>query len=306
MKRAIRLSTILSVIPVLLAAAFSIDAQVYDGRAIGIRATSTINGNTSTVVSADTGSLPITGGNISITVPTSLVPGSTSTGVIASNTSGILKTSQAASIVNDFDFNISGLRIRANRVVANATCFCCPGSAEANCVGGVQITGLTVTDAAGATTNVAVTGQANQLVTLPNGSGTLTINEQTNGFETISVNGLHIVAASGVNTYDVRVASISTSISCAVVLPTPAHVSVSGRALSPSGGAVIGATVTLSDMAGNTRNTTTNSFGAFNFADVEVGHSYTIVVSKKGYSFDPLVITLSDELAVEIRATGLR
>jgi hypothetical protein len=217
-----------------------------------------------------------------------------------------LKTSQAASIVNDLDFNISGVRVRANRVVANATCFCCPGSAEASCVGGVQIRGLTITDAAGTTTNVAVSGQANQVVTLPNGTGTMTINEQTSGFETISVNGLHIISSSGGNTYDVRVASISTSISCAVVLPTPASVSVSGRTLSPTGGAIVGATVTLTDITGNARTTTTNSFGAFNFSDVQVGQAYTIQVSKKGYQFDPLVINLTDELSVDIRATGLR
>ena len=305
MKRVSRSAAVLgTLVPVLLAAAYSASAQAYAGRAVGIRATSTINGTTTTVVSADTGALPITGANISITVPSSSIPGSTMTGVIASNTSGILKTSQSASIVNDLDFFISGVRIRANRVIANATCFCCPGSAEANCVGGVQISNLTITDASGAQSTVAVTGQANQVVVLPNGAGTMTINEQVTGFETISVNGLHIAATSGGNVYDVRVASISTSIACAVVLPTPALVAVNGRVLTSTDAAIANATVTLSDTNGNTRSTATNLFGVFVFADVEVGRPYTIQVSRKGYQFDPVVLNLTDATTVDIRPVG--
>jgi hypothetical protein len=291
---------------IVLVSVCSASAQMYSGRAVGIYATSTINGTTATHVAGDTGPLPPNGQSISITVPSTLVPGSTLTGLIASDTSGILKSSQSASIVNDLDFYINGARVRANRVVANATCLCCPGSAEGACFGGSIITGLTITDAAGATSNVAVTGQANQQVPLPNGIGTITINEQTNGFETISVTGLHIVATSGGNTYDVKVATISTGISCAVVLPTPAKVTVSGRVFDPNGRSVSNASVTLNDMAGGVRTAVTNSFGNFSFAEVEVGRSYMLQATSKNYSFDPVVFSLSDAMTVDLRASGSR
>jgi hypothetical protein len=304
MTRGLRRNAILFAL--VLASATSAFAQVYSGRAIGILATSTVNGTTSTHIAGDTGPLPPTGQSISITVPSTFVPGSARSGLIASDTSGVLKSSQSASIVNDFDFNINGVRVQASRVVANATCICCPGSAEGACFGGSIITGLTITDAAGATTNVAVTGQANQQVALPNGAGTLTINEQSSGIETISVTGLHIVAAQGGNTYDVRVATISTGISCAIVLPTPALVSVSGQVRDVNGRVVPGATVTLSDMSGNSRNTFTNSFGNFSFPDVEVGRAYTLQVSSKGQNFDPVVLNLTDAVLLDIRASSSR
>lgn len=291
---------------IVLVSVWAANAQVYSGRAVGISATSTVNGSTTTHVAADTGPLPPNGQSISITVPSTFVPGSTLTGLLASDTSGILRSSQSASIVNDFDFNISGVRIRANRVVANATCLCCPGSAEGACFGASIITGLTITDGAGVTTNVAVTGQANQTVTLPNGIGTLTINEQTPGFESISVTALHIVAAQGGNTYDVRAATITSGINCAIVLPTPTMVPVTGRVLDTNGRGLSGVTVVLTDMAGNSKNAVTNSFGNFNFADVEVGRSYTLQASSKSYLFDPVVISLTDALTVDMRATGRR
>ena len=300
------LSNRATLLAIVLFSVCAANAQVYSGRAVGILATSTINSATTTHVAADTGPLPPNGQSISITVPSTFVPGSTLTGLLASDTSGILRSSQSASIVNDLDFNINGLRIRANRVVANATCLCCPGSAEGACFGGSIITGLNITDSAGATSNVTVTGQANQVVTLPNGMGTMTINEQVSGFETISVTGLHIVAAQGGNTYDVRVATISSGISCAIVLPTPTWVLVSGRVLDPNGRALTGAAVKLTDMAGNARTATTNSFGHFGFTDVEVGKAYTLQVTRKGFTFDPVVFSLTDALSVDIRATGIQ
>ena len=304
MTRVLRRNAILFTI--VLASVYSAEAQSYIGRAVGVSATSTVNGTTTTHVAGDTGPLPPNGQNISITVPSAFVPGSTKTGLMASNTSGILKSSQSASIVNDVEFSVDGVHVRANRVVANSTCLCCPGSAEGTCVGGVIITGLTITDAAGATTNVGVTGQANQVVPLPNNVGSITINEQVSGFETISVTGLHIVATSGANAYDVRVANVSTGISCSIVLPTPTLVAVSGRVVDSDGRAIPAVTVTLTDTSGNARTTSTNTFGNFSFADVQVGRAYTLQAARKGYVFDAVVLNLTDAVSVEIRGSGTR
>src|SRR5687768_2188403 len=109
-----RLITLVGIsISVFLAAAVPASAQVYSGRAIGVNAAVTVNGTTATTLVADTGPLPLRGGNVSLTVPSSRIPSVGTTGVIASNTSGILQSSQSASIVNHFDFSVSGLRIRA-------------------------------------------------------------------------------------------------------------------------------------------------------------------------------------------------
>jgi hypothetical protein len=287
-----------------LAAAIGAAAQTFGGRAVAVNAALTINGSASTTTFADTGNLPPSGGTLSATAPSSLITGVMSTGALISNASGILKSSQASSVVNDLDVTLSGgVRIRANRVIANGTCICCPGSAEASCTGGVQISSLTITDATGAQTTVTVTGQANQVVNLPGGIGTITINEQTSSFENISVTGLHIVAASGGNNYDIRVANATTHIACAQVLPTPANVVVSGHVFGPTGTAIGKASVTLTDANGNVRSTYSDVNGAFSFADVEAGHSYVIQVTKKGYSFDPVIMDVNDSVDVDIRGT---
>jgi hypothetical protein len=282
------------------AAATGAMAQTFGGRAVAIDAVLNIGGTASTATFADTGNLPLSGGSISATAPSSLVSGVMTTGALFSNASGILKSSQASSIVNDLDVTLAGgVRIRANKVTANATCICCPGSAEGSCTGGVQISILTITDSAGAQTTVAVTGQAGQVVNLPGGIGTITINEQTSSFENISVTGLHIVAASGGNNYNIKVATAATHIACAQTLPTPADVVVSGHVYGPTGTPIGKALVTLTDASGNVRSTTSDVSGAFSFAEVEAGHSYVIQVTRKGYSFDPVVMDVTDNVVVD-------
>lgn len=84
----------------------------------------------------------------------------------------------------------------------------------------------------------------------------------------------------------------------AVELTTPvaANVAVSGRVLNESGGVVSRATVLVTDQNGTTRVARTNSFGNFLFADLEVGQIYVFTVTAKGYQFDPLVVTVNENL----------
>jgi len=64
---------------------------------------------------------------------------------------------------------------------------------------------------------------------------------------------------------------------------------VAGTVTDPSGGAIVGATVTLTDTATNTpRSSTTNESGRFFFANVVPG-SYNVAVSKTGFRVSKLI-----------------
>ena len=77
---------------------------------------------------------------------------------------------------------------------------------------------------------------------------------------------------------------------------TAAPASISGRALDPQGRGIYRVTITITDIAGNARRTITNSFGFFRFVDLEVGNSYILQARAKGYSFNPLFLSVFQEL----------
>lgn len=82
-------------------------------------------------------------------------------------------------------------------------------------------------------------------------------------------------------------------------LPTAALVSVSGRATSFDGQGIKGSTVTITDPAGITRTALTNSFGYYQFVDIEVGSTYIVSIGNKRYLFpdSPRVISVTDQLS---------
>lgn len=278
------------------------DAQVYGGRAFGASASITSGGSTTNNIYADTGQLPANGGNISISAPSASIPGVLSTGVLTASTSGALRSSQSVTVANDVDVNIGGVRVRANRVTVNAGCICCPGVTTGICSASTIFSGLTITDQAGATTNVTVTGDANQVVVLPNGVGALTINEQVSTTGSIVVNGMRIEGAANGSTYNVVVASAASSLECAVTNPTPGDATVSGRVLASNGVTISKATVTLTDSSGNTRTTATNSFGRFSFEGVETGSTYILQASHRSYSFSPITVSVDADVVVDLVA----
>ena len=300
MKTAINL-LLLSIICCICCVAF-VNAQSYGGRATSINSAITVNGSTSTVLNADTGQLPLSGGNISISAPSTTIPNVLVTGTVSSNVTGFLKSTVSTSTVNDLDIVLPGVRIRANRIVANANCICCPGAGDPTCFANVQIAGLTLTDSAGNQTVVAVNGEANQVVNLPNNLGTITINEQASALGSVSVNGVHIRATQGTTVFNIIAASATAQIQCVTVAPVAAEVKISGKVLSSGGKPVGGVTVTLSDSAGNVRTTSTASNGTYAFEAVEVGQSYIIQASRAGYRFDSVVLDLTDEAVVDFRA----
>jgi len=283
---------------IIIAAAQAIDAQVYGGRATGISVTSP----SGTVVSADTGQLPSTGGDVNATAPSFVINGLVSTGVLTASTSGALKSSQSFAVVNDLFFVLNGVSVRADRITVRTGCICCPEADLGNCTGSTQINNLTITDASGNQTTVTVTGQANQQVALPGGIGTIFINEQSGGTGGISVNGLRISATSGGSTYNVVAGNAQSTIQCLTTTPTAGPVTVSGRVTNRNGQGISGARVSLTDDHGNIRTAVTNSLGNFSIADVPSGETYILSVSHRMYSFSPQAIGVNDDMTVNITA----
>ena len=275
------------------------NAEVYSGRATGVTVTKTTSGTTTTTVIADTGELPSIGGHIAIT--SAPAPG-ISTGVIFSATSGALRSSQSTSTVNELNMVVGGVRIAATRVTANTGCICCPGADVPSCTGSVAITSLRLTDAAGNQTNVTVTGQPNQVVNLPGGIGTLTINEQVTGIASISINALHINATANGTTSDIIVAHVESDLDCLATIPTASDVTISGRVTTATGTAISRATVTLTDAVGNSRTTTTNSLGTYKFDGVESGASYILQASARTYTFEPALVNPKEDVTVNLVA----
>ena len=80
------------------------------------------------------------------------------------------------------------------------------------------------------------------------------------------------------------------------IVSTAATVSVSGRLLV-NGRGLAKAQVFYVDTNGKTYFAQTNSFGFYNFKEVEVGETYVFSVSSKKYTFEPKVVNVTEEIA---------
>ncbi len=76
-----------------------------------------------------------------------------------------------------------------------------------------------------------------------------------------------------------------------------ATASLGGRVLTAQGNGLRSANIVLTDANGNTRTVRTNAFGYYNFDELEVGTTYTLTVSRKGYTFaqPTQIITLNED-----------
>jgi hypothetical protein len=79
--------------------------------------------------------------------------------------------------------------------------------------------------------------------------------------------------------------------------PTAANVFVSGRVVSPNGTAIAGASVSISDIRGNSRTVRTSSFGNFRFDNITAGETYVLGVNSKRYRFAPQAISVVDNVS---------
>jgi hypothetical protein len=296
-----RLVSICISVAIVMAAFIVSQAQVtgtseYSGRATGINSVININGASTTTVTGDTCPLPARGGTSTVTTSGSLITGILGTGTVVSTTSGVGLTSQSSSSVSDFYLNAGGWIIKASNVTTRTQCSCCDIAAPA-CNGETNINGLTVTDPTGANFAVTVNGQANQVVNLPNGAGTITFNERSSAPGSLTVNGMHINIAAGGNTYNVVVASSHSDILCGSVVITPSNVNVSGRVLDTSGAAIPQASVTLSNDRGQIiRSAMSGMDGSYQFTEVQTGQTYVVQANHKAYTFQPRAINLLDEM----------
>lgn len=112
-------------------------------------------------------------------------------------------------------------------------------------------------------------------------SGTPTIT----GSYTFTVQATDTDGMAGVQKYTVQILS-----------PTAAHVSVSGRVLTPDGRGLQSAIVTMTGQSGNVRTVRSSSFGNFSFADVPAGEIYVFEVVSKKYQFAPQVMSVSEDI----------
>lgn len=277
------------------------DAQIYSGRATGVRSAVTVNNNTVNSTVADTCPLSITGGSNIATTPVGFVSGLLRTGTITSTTSGAGTTSQSSSTVQDLNLSAGGYTIRATSVSSNAQCNCCVPSAP-TCGGKTTIVGLSVTDPNGNPVAAVPNGSVNQTISLGS-AGSIIINEQISTPGAIDVNALHIniTGANGTNS-NVIIAASHADIDCTTASPTPGEVTVSGRVVDANGRAIAKANLTLRDGSGVVATAVSSSTGNFVLADIEAGDTYILETTKAGYSFPAMALNLSEDVTIEVRA----
>jgi hypothetical protein len=158
--------------------------------------------------------------------------------------------------------------------------------------------GLTVTDPSGANVVVTPNGTNNQVVTLPNGAGTITFNERiTTGPGDLTVNAMHINITSGGSTYNVIVASSHSDIVCPGIIITAGEVNISGHLYDPNGAPIARASVSITNTQGIlVRSTTSDETGAYTLTNIQSGSTYIVSASSKLYVFTPRTINLLDDV----------
>src|SRR6266852_5825038 len=166
----------------------------FSGQATVVRATVL---NLPPIVISDTGPLPSSGGALEASLletgPIDLGGvGSLQASVLHATTIGQGDRSRSEASVTDLDLAVAGNTISANFLMSRALAACSPGGAFTS--GDSVIAGLVINGQ-----QIVVSGSPNQTVALPNGAGSVTINEQiqpsstSSGTREITVNALHVV-----------------------------------------------------------------------------------------------------------------
>ncbi len=78
-----------------------------------------------------------------------------------------------------------------------------------------------------------------------------------------------------------------------VVAAASNNATISGHVLTSTGRGVANARVTITDTNGQSRTVNTGSFGVFQFADLEVGQTYTVSVTSKRFTFAPQTVSVT-------------
>jgi hypothetical protein len=80
------------------------------------------------------------------------------------------------------------------------------------------------------------------------------------------------------------------------LVPTAAGVSISGRVITPQELGLVNASVTLTDLRGESRTTLTRKFGSFYFANLTAGEIYVISIGSRRYTFMPQIVSPMEDL----------
>ena len=79
-------------------------------------------------------------------------------------------------------------------------------------------------------------------------------------------------------------------------VPTAARVPMSGRVLTPNGAGLRNAVVSIQDSNGKIRSAVTNTFGFFQFSDIDLGN-YVLTVASRRYRYASRVVGVQDAIS---------
>ncbi len=284
-------------------------SSLYSGRAYGIwlRDSLILNSGVSVIV-ADTGFLPTSGGNISVSTVGASFPPLLGNATVTSNTAGgsPVGTSNSSSQVENLDINIPlglpgipALRIRADVLQSQTQCSC--SATTPTCTGSSTLLGLRANVGI---LNVPITidGSPNQhLVIDVLGLGLVNLvldinNQRTVGAGSITQEALRIgVSVPAVTNLLVVIASSHSDIVCGLG-PSAANISVSGQVFDQQGNFVRNAVVTITGPSGSPRSTRTNAFGNYRFEDLEQNEFYVLDAKNKLYQFQSQAISSTEDV----------
>lgn len=254
-----------------------------------------------------------TGGQTSASVQgASLLGGLLTTGAITSTASGGVPantpdSTQASSDVANFGVNVAGvLSISATGIRSNTQCQC--STQIASCSATSEVGTLSISIPLLPRIDVPITGEPNQVVTLPLGLGTIILNErQTN---TIGFRGRALATAIrlnlnvlGLSESHIYVAESNSAVSCRF-MPSSSSVKVIGRVVSDQGEPLSNVRVGLRDENGSRRYAMSNGFGYFQFSEVATGHTYSVAAKGRTYYFPAQTLTVKDEIT-DLQLVGI-
>ncbi len=199
-------------------------SATFSGRATVIKVTDPVTGP---VALADTGPLQPSGGSQEASLLNAAVPGLLTAQVLHATTIGQGDRSRSEASLANLSLTAGGHTVTAEFLMSRATAVCSGGGASAS--GSSEIAALTVDNQ-----SVAVSGQPNQTVTLPDGTGQIVINEQPPSGRSgdITVNALHVTVNTPAGPVDVVLASAHADITC----PPPGQVACPGGDFVTGGG----------------------------------------------------------------------
>jgi len=174
---------------------FSGQATVVDATVLGIER----------VVLSDTGPLPPPGGALEASLLNVNVPGLLTAEVLHASTIGQGNQSRSEASVANLNLTVGNNTITADFLMARARAVCTHSGPTVS--GNSEIVGLVINGQP-----IIVTGEPNQTVLLPLGTGRVVINEQSSPDDSaITVNALHVVVT---NVADVVISSAHADVTC--------------------------------------------------------------------------------------------